>query len=392
MPAATDHIDVELKKWATPRQIEYIDALNTSGSVRAAGVLLGIDHAAIHRGIQSVRVKAAQHGYSPDHDMTRVVPDGFKVKGVSTYYDSEGQARGQWVKSAADNDRRAQILAEVCEAILEDSHGAYAPSVAPEHSDADLLTVIPMGDPHFGMLSWAEETGENFDLKIAERVTFAAVDRLCAVSPASHTAMLLNLGDFFHADNSTNRTARSQNQLDVDGRFDKIAMVGVMAMVRCIRRLLEKHQAVIVRNNRGNHDPHAASMLTIALMAWFHNEPRVTVETTPSSFYYHRFGKVLIGSTHGDGAKLADLPLIMATDVPEHWAQASFRVWHCGHFHHDQMKEHPGCSVETHRTLAAGDAWHRHEGYRAGRDLKSIIYHREFGEMTRIRCGIGQLM
>ena len=100
---------------------------------------------------------------------------------------------------------------------------------------------------------------------------------------------------------------------------------------------------------------------------------------------------MLLGSTHGDGAKLADLPLIMATDAPEDWAAAKFRHWHCGHFHHDQMKEHPGCSVETHRTLAAGDAWHRHEGYRSGRDMKAIVYHREQGEITRLRCGVAGL-
>jgi hypothetical protein len=203
--------------------------------------------------------------------------------------------------------------------------------------------------------------------------------------------MLLNLGDFYHADNSSNRTPHSGNSLDVDGRFQLIAQVGFRAMVRCIRRLLEKHAKVIVRNNRGNHDPHQAYMLSLALDAMFSAEPRVTVEMTPASFYYFRFGKTLIGSTHGDGAKLADLPLIMASDVPNDWAESTWRVWHCGHFHHDQLKDHPGCTVETHRTLAANDAWHRHAGYRSGRDMKAIVYSREHGEISRIRCGLSML-
>jgi len=125
-----------------------------------------------------------------------------------------------------------------------------------------------------------------------------------------------------------------------------------------------------------------------------HNEPRVTVDPSPSSFYYYPFGKVLIASTHGDGAKLQDLPLIMANDVPKQWADALFRVWHVGHFHHNQkfaQKDLTGCEVETHRTLAAGDAWHNHQGYRAQRDMKAIIYNRETGEQTRIRCGIESL-
>jgi hypothetical protein len=205
---------------------------------------------------------------------------------------------------------------------------------------------------------------------------------------------LLNLGDYFHADDSTNRTPRGQNVLDVDGRFDKVASIGFRAMIRCVERLLEKHRRVIVRNNPGNHDPHQAKMLNIAVGAYFHANERVTVDPSPSPFYYYRFGKTLIGSTHGVGAKLGDLPLIMANDVPQEWAAAQFRVWHVGHFHHNQrlgQKDLTGCEVETHRTLAAGDAWHRHAGYRALRDMKAITYSREHGEITRIRVGSGML-
>jgi UDP-2,3-diacylglucosamine pyrophosphatase LpxH len=164
-----------------------------------------------------------------------------------------------------------------------------------------------------------------------------------------------------------------------------------MLMVDLINLALKKHQIVEVVNVPGNHDDHMARVLAAIMEAWFHNEPRVTIETTASSFYYHRFGNVLIGSTHGDGAKLNDLPLIMATDAPADWAAAKFRVWHCGHFHHDQLKDYQGCTVETHRTLAPNDAWHRYQGYRSFRDMKAIVYHKEFGEMQRIRCGAERL-
>jgi hypothetical protein len=203
--------------------------------------------------------------------------------------------------------------------------------------------------------------------------------------------MLINLGDYFHADDGTNRTPRGGNVLDVDGRFYKIASVGFRAMIRCITRLLEKHENVIVRNNPGNHDPHPKVMLDIAVGAYFHNEPRVHVDQSPNPFYYYRWGSQLIGTTHGDGPKLADLPLQMANDVPLDWAAAIYRVWLCGHVHHDQVKEGVGCRMETMRTMAAGDAWHKYHGYNAGRDMKAIIYHRKFGEVNRIRCGVEML-
>src|SRR3546814_15746042 len=103
--------------------------------------------------------------------------------------------------------------------------------------------------------------------------------------------------------------------------------------------LLEKHQRVIVRNNPGNHDPHQAAMLSICLAARFHDNPRVTIDDSPSSFFYFRFGKTLLGSTHGDGATLVDLPLLMARHVTADWAPSDYRVWHCGPFHHDQVKD-----------------------------------------------------
>lgn len=381
-------LDPGLRQFATARQAEYFDAIELHGGVKAAAAALGIGARAIYHGLKSLQIEAARKGYAPGHFEDGVAP-GYRMGKVTVQRGPKGVER-VWERQhpAADT---LELLRTAMESVIDDFKGVLPRVTPPKTYDADLLTVIPMGDPHFGLLTWSKEVGEDFDLKIAESLTFGAVDRLCALTPSSDTALLLNLGDFYHADNSNNSTPKSGNPLDVDGRFQMIADVGLRAMIRCIRRLLEKHAQVLVRNNRGNHDPHQAYMLSVALNAMFYDEPRVTVEMTPSSFYYYRFGKTLIGSTHGDGAKLADLPLIMATDAPQEWAAATWRVWHCGHFHHDQLKDHPGCTVETHRTLATNDAWHKHNGYRSGRDMKAIIYSREHGEITRIRCGISQL-
>jgi hypothetical protein len=58
-------------------------------------------------------------------------------------------------------------------------------------------------------------------------------------------------------------------------------------------------------------------------------------------------------------------------------------VWLSGHIHHDSKKEYNGVIVESFRTLAARDAWHASMGYKAGRDMKAILMHREFGEIER---------
>ncbi len=47
--------------------------------------------------------------------------------------------------------------------------------------------------------------------------------------------------------------------------------------------------------------------------------------------------------------------------------------------------------VESFRTLAAKDAWHSSAGYRAGRDMCTITYHREFGEVARATANIDMI-
>lgn len=373
----------------TALQQQAVDAVKEYGTVAGAARALGINRASMQDRLR----RAAQKGLAPGHFNNGTAP-GYSMAKVTVQRNASGDVERTWERQTPDQEQALDAARRAMSDLAEQVRGLAPIIPPPQHCDDDLLTVIPMGDPHFGLLSWAKETGEDFDLDIAERLTFDAVDRLVALTPSTGTALLLNLGDYFHADNSSNRTPRGGNILDVDGRFAKIASVGFRSMIRCIERMLEKHGKVIVRNNPGNHDPHQAAMLAVAVDAYFHNNDRVEVEPSQCGFYFYRFGKVLIGSTHGDGAKLTDLPLIMATDVQHDWAASEFRVWHCGHFHHNQklgQKDLTGCEVETHRTLAAGDAWHRYQGYRAGRDMKAIVYHARFGEVNRIRCGVEML-
>ena len=55
--------------------------------MRKAAAALGVAKNAINQSMVFLKRKAARSGYSPAHDMTaKTVPDGFRVKGVSTWY------------------------------------------------------------------------------------------------------------------------------------------------------------------------------------------------------------------------------------------------------------------------------------------------------------------
>lgn len=394
MPTPPLQIDERYLDYATPRQREILEAVIATGSATGADAMLKLHKGAASEVYKSVKARATHRGFSPDHDMTRPVPEGYKVKGVSTYYNLKtGKPTGQWVKSNIDDEAREKMIRAFVETLCE-QQGGLAPIIpAPANCDDDYLAVYPLGDPHFGMFAWGEEAGDDFDLKTADSLTRGAIDRLVSSTPPCGRALLLNLGDFFHADDAKNATPGHGHALDVDTRYGKVMRVGLAAMVHCTLRILERHAHVTVKSMAGNHDPHSSFALALAMQAWFRNEPRVTVDIGSSLFYYYRFGNVLIGSHHGHGAKAGDLPAIMATDRPRDWGETEHRVWHCGHIHHKTLaaKDHTGCEVETHRTLAASDAWHAGKGYRARRDAKAIVYHREHGEDIRVRCDVSRL-
>ena len=141
----------------------------------------------------------------------------------------------------------------------------------------------------------------------------------------------------------------------------------------------------------GNHDPQAVWALAMTIAAYFSNEPRVAVDLNPSKFWFYRFGKVLIGSTHGDTVKHETLPGIMACDQPEDWGATRHRYWYTGHVHSQHVREFPGVVCESFRTLAAKDSYAAGHGYRAGRDMVCIVHHFEDGEVERHRCDVGRL-
>jgi UDP-2,3-diacylglucosamine pyrophosphatase LpxH len=360
---------------------EIIEAVKVHVTQRAAAAALGMSKRNIERRLQLL----ARKGWSPKHDMRHPVPDGFRVKGVSTLYRPDGSVSAQWVKSAEDAQRQREMLEAACLAMVQD-----LPKLAPRKARErgyreDLLTAYPIGDPHIGMRSWAAETGQDWDLSIAERVHCGAMAALVDAAPASEQALIVNLGDMLHYDSMAPVTPRSGHLLDADGRYAKVVSVAVKVMRQCIESALEKHQRVRVINAPGNHDETGALWMSIALAHIYENEPRVSVDTCPAVFTYFRWGRCLIGVHHGHTCKPAALPGVMAADRAADWGETTHRYWWMGHVHHESKREYPGVSVESFNTLASRDAYAAAGGWRSHESMQAIVLHREHGEVARSR-------
>lgn len=385
-------IDPAIKEWATPTQSMLIDAVNKHGSMRKAAKALNRAFSGVQESINGAKKRAAMYGYSPEFGLTRPVAPGYVAKGHSTLY-RRGEAEPvlQWVKTKSDDEAREALIRETIKHLAEDCRGLSPIIKSPKTCYADLLAVYPLGDPHIGLYVWSKEAGNDFDLAIAKRITLAAVDRLVEAAPPAETAILLPLGDVFHMDDQTNQTPAHRHQLDADGRFPKVLQVGISVFRHAALRLLEKHKKVIIRFVGGNHDPHAIWALAYSIQAYFDNEPRIEVDISPSAHWFYRFGSVLIGATHGDKTKHAQLLGVMAVDRAKDWGETKHRYFYTGHVHNQVVTELPGLICESFRTLAAQDAYAAGHGYRAGRDMRCLVLHKDHGEIERHRCDIGMI-
>lgn len=375
-------IDLTLASFATVRELEYLEAVEQHGSQRAASKALGVNRKTIDRALIRLKLRAAKRGHSPAHDMTKVVPEGFSVRGVSTLYDHEGKPRAQWVKSRADDEARERIMREVFDSMAEELP-RLEPANRPETTMAQLATLYTLTDCHVGMLSWGQETGTDWDLDIAERTLVGCFQQMVNASPPAQTGIVCQLGDFLHQDSIEAVTPTNRHLLDADGRFSKVVTTAVRILRRVVDMALAKHDSVVVLMAEGNHDISSSIWLRVMFRALYEDEPRVKVIDSELPYYVYQHGRTMIGFHHGHMKKNDSLPLLFAAQFPQVWGETAKRYVHTGHRHHIEEKEHSGVVVIQHPTLAARDAYAARGGWIAERQVRAICYHAEHGEVAR---------
>lgn len=328
----------------------------------------------------------------PEHGEEFKVPPGHGVKGVSALTDANGRIIQQWTKTK-EGELDPIELAERIRGAMQDVP-AVSPLTPPASCDLDSLTLYPLADWHVGLHAWGREVGESWDLKIAEERIGAAVDSVVSRSPASGTAVVLGGGDLTHSDDRTNATPTSKHLLQVDGRYPKVIDTAIRLVARTVDRARERHDEVVLRVLEGNHDPHAHVAVTYAMAERYRNEPRVTVDLSPSPFWRFQFGKVMLAATHGHllkGPAYKEMPAIMASYWPEMWGATKHRFAHTFHYHHRErhIDEHGGVVTEIHQAPIPQDVHAFGAGYFSGRSLQSATYHRDLGHRGGVSEAIG---
>ena len=320
----------------------------------------------------------------PEHGEQFALPPGHRVKGVSALLNPDGQEIVKWIKTTEDAAAQEAAMRATIAALKEDLPRA-APVPVPLGGNANLLNQYTVTDLHFGMLSWAEETGTDYDLKIAEQLLLDWFAAAIAQSPNASTAILCQLGDLLHHDAHISVTPTHAHVLDADSRLQKMIRVVIRTLRRVITMLLEKHQRVHIIMADANHDPAGSAWLREMFAAFYENEPRVTVDSSASTFYVYEFGQTSLFYHHGHKRKINSIDGVLAGKFREIFGRTKFSYAHLGHLHSDELKSAPTTiKVERHETLAAPDAFAANGGWLSGRSAKVITYSKQFGEVGRI--------
>ncbi|ELX3747721.1 metallophosphoesterase [Salmonella enterica] len=336
------------------------------------------------RNVQLRSARLAKKGVGHGRDVSHLVPDGYKIKGTSSLVDEFGNTKLQWVKTDTDAERQAELMRAVIDGMKSDITPVSAVPPPKKRQNEKLLNLYTVSDFHLGMLAWADESGDDWDMNIAEDLFSKWFDAAFQKAPDAGVGVINLLGDFAHFDSLDAVTPASGHVLDADTRYQKLVRYMIRMVRRVVNMALVKHKSVRLLIVQGNHDESGMIWLSEMFNTLYDNEPRVFVDTSPDVYKMVQHGKTTLFFHHGHKARFDTIETVMIAKFRKAFGESVYSYAHVGHLHHQKIVESRNMIVEQHRTLAAKDAYASRGGWMSGRSANVITYSAEYGEVARL--------
>jgi hypothetical protein len=252
-----------------------------------------------------------------------------------------------------------------------------------ENGHSHLLVIDP-ADIHIGKLASSFETGDEYSVETAMARVILGIKGIVSKAQGFNIDKIAFMAgnDILHID-TPKRTTTSGTPQDTDGMWYDNFRKAFALYIAAIDYLSEIAPVFYI-HNPSNHDFQSGFFLSQAVEAYFHNNKNVTFDCSMRHRKYFVYGENLIGTTHGDGAKVQDLPLLMAHESPD-WSSTKHRYIYTHHIHHKMAKDYMGVCVESLRSPSGSDGWHHRNGYQhAPKAIEGFIHHKEFGQVARL--------
>lgn len=251
--------------------------------------------------------------------------------------------------------------------------------------------IIDPSDVHVGKYASKQETGENYDIEKAVKQVDEGIDGILSKAFGFNIDKVIFVigNDCLHID-TPKRTTTSGTPQDTSGMWHEAFTAAKEMYIRAIERILPYSDVEIIFNP-SNHDYMSGFMLAQTIEAYYRWSKNVKFDVSISHRKYTKYGNNMIATSHGDGAKLADTPLLMATENPQMWNDCQFRYIYLHHIHHKQThkfmsgKDFIGVTAEYLRTPSPSDSWHSRNGYTgAKKAIEAFIHSFDNGQVARL--------
>jgi hypothetical protein len=306
--------------------------------------------------------------------------NGIPVNDVKHYW-HKSKHISMFVKTNDKNylDVRDEVISE-----MKKYSPVYPNIYYPSNNDGHLLVIDP-ADIHIGKLCKAIETGDEYNEQIAVQRVREGVDGILSkVQGFNIDKILLIIGnDILHVDTPRSTTTAGTYQDSCIMWYDAFTMAKQI-YIDTIEKLMQI-APVHVQYDPSNHDYTNGFFLADTINSWFSKCENVTFNVTPAHRKYFNYHNNLIGTTHGDGAKVADLPLLMAQEAPKEWAISKHRYFFTHHIHHKSSKDYGSVCVESLRSASGTDGWHHRNGYQhSPKAIEGYLFSKQHGQIARI--------
>ena len=306
---------------------------------------------------------------------------------VPHYWDKRNKDFSVFVKNPNYVKAEVALIGTLQEDLITSLQN-YAPKfpklIRVENKDSYLLVIDP-ADIHIGKLCSSFECGETYNNQIAVQRVLSGVSGILSKVSSFNIDKILFIGgnDILHIDNP-GRTTTSGTPQDTDGMWHTNFLIAKQLYVEVLE-LLVSVADVHFTFNPSNHDYTNVFFLAQVIETYFKNCDNISFDCSIKHRKGFQYYNNLIGTTHGDGAKQQDLPLLMAQEFSREWADTKHRYIYTHHVHHKTSKDYIGITVESLRSPSGTDSWHHRNGYEhSPKAVEAFLHCKQNGQIARI--------
>lgn len=394
-----------------PRLVEALKAREEHGSAGAAARALGVSASTIKH-----RLQIATSWREADPAIAEAAKAGGleSPKHLSHFWqivkDDNGNGYSLFVKNP-DTGEGQDLRDLVKDAIGDALEGVKPKFQVRDTVGGDHLLIIDLSDVHFMKLCVEAETGYEYDREHAVHRVLSGVEALLQSAKGFGVGRILFVlgNDILHVDSPRNTTTSGTPQ-DTEGSIYQGWRDAFLALKYAIEECAKVAEVDLIFCP-SNHDWVVGWTLAQSLAAYYSGHPHVTASDYAMSERhrkYYRYGKNLVGLSHGDGAKEEQLYSLMVTEAAGHVGEARNRYWILHHVHHKMRKKrgpdvfmsekdhigmtsihtgHTGtdahCHVEYVRSPSPPDGWHDRNGYINRQGVECFLFHGGDGMKAR---------